>query len=281
MPSPSLKRFATPKAPAESTASLPVESLATRKPTSQGTASSSIDYPPPLSESGQSNKQPCFPPRNPTPVRTSDSGNRPNGSDSRPPRRVIRPDDWWQNRESQAVVATEADTPPPIPERSPLRLLPPPIPERSPLRLLRRPSQPLALRIAKAPVVNPERVEPYLESHEDRALYEELSPPPLVLRKLRNPATAPGAVTPARPPRQIAPAEPTATLQPLKTTPSHLNIDRANTRIRSKEALTYADKSPSAARGQEQLTPRVIAHRQEALEILCSPPPLGEKDSLA
>ncbi|KAG9772368.1 Serine/threonine-protein kinase KIC1 [Exophiala dermatitidis] len=175
------------------------------------------------------------------------------------------------------------NAPPPVPERSPLRLLarpagqnagsqtpsasetaaPPPLPERSPLRLLHRPSQQLVHQSTEAPVPETPSVDPRVTAYEDRALYAELSPPPLSLRKTRQPGSAPTTPGPP-PPRDLGSSTAQERSHQLSRQPA------VRRQARRPALRTYASVPADAVAPSP--SPKVLADREKTLNILCSSP---------
>lgn len=177
---------------------------------------------------------------------------------SRAPRRVLRPDNWWQRNQNQSSRDPGSAGPPLLPVKSPLRSLKP---------FLSTPAQ-----TPQASARSPER----LESYEARAAWAELTPPPLFFRKTRKPATESATsktteIT-GRPQRTFAPPESQAVLESPSPPTTRLTRELVLRRLLSEESFTEATKPTVAAKVEEELSASVIAHRKKTLEILESSP---------
>ncbi|OAP63220.1 hypothetical protein AYL99_02447 [Fonsecaea erecta] len=203
---------------------------------------------------------------------------------TRAPRRVLRPDNWWQKQGKQSPSDSASARPPHLPPKSPLRLSedfakPPPLPQRSPLR-------PKGLPLSREPAATDRnsaaRFEPELQ--EDRALWDELSPPPLCVRKTRPqaPPATPARAEPEDRQRKsrLASADCQAVLDCPEPEYTPLTREFVLRRLLSEESFNEATKQhPATTRDEEELSAEILAHRRKTLEILESSPEAEESDT--
>ncbi|OAL34014.1 hypothetical protein AYO20_06662 [Fonsecaea nubica] len=195
---------------------------------------------------------------------------------SRAPRRVLRPDNWWQKHSKQSPSDSESARPSLLSVKSPLSLGedltgPPTLPRKSPLRPA---GLPLPAPTSQTPARKSES-----ESHEDRALWEELSPPPLCVRKTRLPVTPSQPEAEDRQPKTLDSAGCQEVLE--SPAPEHTPLTREFVlrRLLSEESFKEATRARPGVREEEELDAEVIAHRKKTLEILESSPEVYESNT--